>query len=146
MIACSTVSVPLPTATFLELAAFLKQAGSDRDPVAAVAEAVDYWIENASWKTETLLPETVVDDGSRGYTWKSVFLPSGTLVRMKYGSDFHYAKVEGDYLVHEGERVSPNQFALRVAGGARDAWRDLWIKRPGDEDYVPADDLRKKKA
>jgi hypothetical protein len=45
-------------------------------------------------------------------------------------------------LMYEGERVSPNQFATKVTGTSRDAWRDLWIKRPTDDDFRVADDLR----
>jgi hypothetical protein len=64
------------------------------------------------------------------------------MVRIKYNGSFMYAKVGSDYLIYEGERVSPNQFALKVTGTARDPWRDLWIKRPGDADYRLADDFR----
>ncbi len=65
------------------------------------------------------------------------------MLRIKYNGSFVYANVEGDYLIYNGERVSPNQFAMKVTGTARDAWRDLWMKRPGDTDYHLADNLRK---
>ena len=138
----SFISLPFPTQSFLELAVFLKEKGSDRDPVKAVAQAVDYWMDNADWKTETLIPEAVRKN--QGYSWKVLFLPAGTLVRMKHESVFHYAQVEGDNLVYNGQSVSPNQFALAVAGHPRDAWRDLWVKRPNDPDYRLADDLRQR--
>lgn len=140
----SDISVPFPTGKFLQLSDFLKEQGSTRDPVIAIQDAVDYWLENASWKKEDLLPETLVADSARGYMWKRVFLPTGSILRMKYAGSFHYAKVEGDALVFQGENVSPNQFALTVSGTARDAWRDLWIKRPYDQDYQCADELRNK--
>lgn len=140
----SSISVPFPTEKFLQLSAFLKEQGSTRDPVIAIQNAVEYWLDNASWKKEDLLPETLVADSARGYRWKRLSLPNGTILRMKYAGSFHYAKVEGDALVFKGESVSPNQFALTVSGTARDAWRDLWIKRPDDQDYHCADDLRKK--
>ena len=138
----STVNPPVSTATFLKLADFLKEHGSDRDPVQAIEDAIDYWMENASWKKADLMPETVVSAGARGYSWKSLFLPSGTMVRIRYEGAYTYAKVVDDYLVYKGERVSPNQFARQVTGTARDAWRDLWIKRPADADFRVADDLR----
>jgi hypothetical protein len=136
----SFISLPYPTKSFLDLANFLKEKGSDRDPVQVVAEAVEYWMDNADWKPETLIPEAVRKN--QGYSWKTLFLPAGTLVRMKHNGDFHYAQVEGDHLIHDGVSVSPNQFALAVAGHPRDAWRDLWIKRPSDPDYRLAHDLR----
>ena|SRR5438876_2762903 len=138
----STMNPPIATAKILKLAAFLKEHGSDRDPVEVIETAIDYWMENAAWKKSDLMPETTVHDEARGYTWKSLFLPAGTMVRIKYEGSFTYAKVEGDYLVYRGERVSPNQFAMKVTGTARDAWRDLWIRRPTDADYRIADDLR----
>jgi hypothetical protein len=130
------IAVPVSTSTFLRLAAFLKQGGSSVDPADMVEAAIEYWMDNAEWKPE-LLP-----DDSRGYMWKSVFLPAGTMVRIKYEGSYTYAKIEGDYLMYNGEQVSPNQFALKVTGSARDAWRDLWVKRPSDPDYQLADDLR----
>jgi len=138
----STVCTPISTNSFLKLAHFLKEQGSDRDPLEVIETAIEYWMNNASWKREDLMPETLVGDDARGYTWKSVFLPTGTMVRIKYDGSFIYAKVEGHYLMFNGERVSPNQFAMKVTGTARDAWRDLWIKRPRDADYRLADDLR----
>jgi hypothetical protein len=139
----STMNPPVSTATILKLAEFLRDQGSDRDPVDVIETAIDYWMENAAWKKDDLMAETVIRDEERGYTWKSIFLPSGTLVRIKYNGSFTYAKVDGDYLIYKGERVSPNQFALKVTGTPRDAWRDLWIKKPADADYRLADDLRR---
>lgn len=135
----STISVPIPSQTFLDLADFLRGNGSDRDPVEVIETAVDYWMDNAAWKPEIVTPDRI----RSGYSWKSVFLPSGTNLRIRYNSDYHYAKVEGDRLIYERDQVSPNQFARKVAGCQRDAWRDLWIKRPADKDYVVANELRK---
>jgi hypothetical protein len=74
--------------------------------------------------------------------WKHLFLPHGTTVRMKYQGQFHYAKVEGDHLVFDGKPISPSEFANCVTGTSRNAWRDLWIKRPTDQDYYLAETLR----
>jgi hypothetical protein len=42
--------------------------------------------------------------------------------------------------------MSPSEFANQVAGGTnRNAWRDLWIKRPHDSEFHLADDLRRPK-
>src|SRR5262249_43435462 len=90
----STVCTPISTNSFLKLAHFLKEQGSDRDPLEVIETAIEYWMNNASWKREDLMPETLVGDDARGYTWKSVFLPTGTMVRIKYDGSFIYAKVE----------------------------------------------------
>lgn len=140
----SNITVPISTSTFVDLVDFLREKNSARDPVEVIESAIDYWIQNADWKEEILSP---IFGAATGYSWKSVFLPSGSLLRLRYEAQYHYAKVEGDKLIHQGRVVkSPNQFALRVTGGARDAWRDVWIKRPSDKDFVVANYLRTKKA
>lgn len=139
----SEISVPVSTVTFVGLVDFLRAKNSARDPIEVIESAIEYWMENADWKDEILAPPL---GAATGYSWKSVFLPSGSALRIKYNSQYHYAKVEGDKLMYQGASVSPNQFALKVAGCARDAWRDVWIKRPSDKDYVVANFLRAKKA
>ena len=136
----SIISVPIPARLFLKLAEFLRDQGSDRDPVKAVADAVDYWIDNASWKQKDLMPE--IFDQQKGYRWKALFLPHGTIVRMKYKGEFHYAKVDGDRITFKGQSVSPSEFANGVTGTSRNAWRDIEIRRPGDETWHLADNLR----
>lgn len=140
----SRVCIPIPTEVFAGLIDFLREEGSDRDPVKAVEDAIDYWIDNASWKQEDLLPEIfqVPPRHQRGYIWKEVFLPHGTRLRMRYKRQDHYAKVEGDEILYQGEPVSPSEFAFRVTKTSRNAWRDIWIKRPDDSKWYLADDLR----
>ncbi|OWR05741.1 hypothetical protein CDO81_04640 [Roseateles puraquae] len=129
----------MPTELFLGLAAFLKSQGDSRDPVVAVSDAVDYWMDNASWKPELLRPAPT---SNSGYQWKSLFLPDGTEVRMQYKGDWHYAKVEGDKLMYEGEPITPGRLANTITQTSRNAWRDLWIKRPADAEWRLADDCR----
>jgi hypothetical protein len=63
---------------------------------------------------------------------------------MTYKGATYHASIEGDNFVYEGRSISPSEFANTVAGGtARNAWRDLWIKRPSDHDFRMADDLRR---
>jgi hypothetical protein len=133
------VSIPLPTRLFLDLAELLKAKGDTRDPVLAVADAVDYWMQNVDWKPELLRQAPT---SHLGYQWKSFFLPDGTEVRMQYKSEWYYAKVEGDKLVYEGEPITPGRLANTIAGSSRNAWKDLWIKRPADTEWLLADDCR----
>ncbi len=131
------ISIPLPTRLFLDLAEFLESKGDASDPVLAVADAIDYWMSNADWK-----PELLRQSSALGYQWKSLFLPDTTEVRMQYKSQWHYARVEGDKLVFEGQAVTPGRLANTVSGTSRNAWRDLWIKRPADAEWLLADDCR----
>jgi len=118
---------------------FLRGQESDLDPVVAVQSAIDYWLDNASWKPE-LLPPALSD--AHGYNWKSVFLPHGTEIRMRYRSAYKYAKVEGDEVLYEGQPTTPGRLANAIAGSSRNAWRDLWIRRPGECEWTLADTLR----
>lgn len=131
------VSIPIPTTLFLDLAEFLKHHGDPRDPVQVVADAIDYWMDNADSK-----PELLVETTARGYQWKQLFLPDGTEIRMQYKGAYSYARVEGDEIIYKGQAVSPASLANTIAGSNRNAWRDLWIKRPSDKEWRIAEDCR----
>lgn len=150
----SVVNVPISTATFLKLAGFLKDSGSDRDPAFAVEDAVEYWLENARWKTADLLPETVHERPRADYIWRAkdkatrsplppVVLPHGTVLQLSTSDGIKQATVDDGRLLFEGAQIrSPNAFAEAAAGHARDAWRDVYVRRPTDRHYILADDLR----
>lgn len=131
------ISVPIYTQQFLELANFLRSNGDPRDPVEIVSVAIDYWLDNASWK-----PELLSESDTRGYQWKNLFLPSGTQIRMQYKGAYFYAKVDGDEIIYDGQPISPGSLANTIAGNSRNAWRDLWIKRPEDKEWKLADECR----
>ena len=140
----STVSIPVRTELFVELVDFLRDKGSDRDPVKAVENAVEYWIFNADWKTEDLMPEVLEKKNFQGYQWKSLLLPPGTRIRMIYKGETYHAGVSGDDFVYNGNKTTPSEFAITIASGtSRNAWRDLWVKRPRDKDFRLADELRR---
>ncbi|PTU27724.1 hypothetical protein [Stenotrophobium rhamnosiphilum] len=131
------ISVPVATSKFLELSDFLRNAGDPRDPVTVVTVAIDYWLSNAESK-----PELLSLTNSNGYQWKSLFLPDQTQIRMAYKGTNHYAKVEGDELIYDGTPTSPGSMANSITNSSRNAWRDLWIKRPQDREWYLADVLR----
>lgn len=141
------ISVSIPSDIFVRLANFLRDEGSDRDPVAAVADAIDYWIENASWKQENLMPECSKNHLTElsGYTWKyndrCLFLPHGTELRQPYKGQYQYAKVEGDEIKYNGDTITPGKLANTIARCSCNAWTHLWIKRPRDKVWTLADRL-----
>jgi hypothetical protein len=132
------ICVPVDTEQFLGLVDFLRSNGDPRDPVLVIADAIDYWMDNASWKSELLKVSKL-----RGYQWKSLFLPEGTQVRMQYKGATYYAKVEGDKLVYNGAPISPSALANAITQSSRNAWRDLWLLRPQDSEWQLADECRK---
>jgi hypothetical protein len=78
-----------------------------------------------------------------GYRWKNVFLPEGTVLSFTHRGTPYLATVTGTELVHDGKSVSPSEFVNGISGATRNAWRDLWVRRPADTEWVPAQDLRK---
>jgi hypothetical protein len=139
------VCIPIPMDEFLTLVDFLRKHDSNRDPVIAVRDAIEFWIERANISPDLLLPETVLAE-SRGYMWRYkdtyLFLPHGTEIRMRYKQQYHYAKVDGDQILHEGKAVSPSLLANTITGSSRNAWRDLWLKRPDEKEWKLADQCR----
>lgn len=106
-------------------------------------------------KTEAALYEAVSDwlakehespggkpRSKAGYQWKQLFLPESTRVRVRFAGDWHHAEVVGDDLIYQGSPVSPNQMTRQVTGDVRNAWRELWIRFPGEKSWTNADRLR----
>jgi len=137
------VCVPVPTELFIKLAQFLKEQEDRRNPVLAVHDAIDYWMDNASWKPELIAQRS--EFASRGYTWKyderCLFLPHGTEIRMPHKGKNYYAAIEGDQFTYDGKSMSPGSFANLIAHGSRNAWICLWVKRPADSEWKLVDHL-----
>ena len=58
------------------------------------------------------------------------------------GKDYH-AQVEENQIIYERKSMTPSELANHIANGtSRNAWRDLYIKFPGDEGWRLAQDLR----
>jgi hypothetical protein len=136
-----TISVQLAAHTLLDLIEQAGKSGESQDPSVIVLAAVEFWLAHQQ-KRQPEEPTT----GVRGYQWKSLFLPEGTMVRLTSYGEYHYACVEGDSIMHEGRALSPNQFTALHANSVRNAWNDLYIRRPGDKFYKVARQLRRELA
>lgn len=137
----TTMSVQLPPHTLLRLVEQLRRAGGVQDISEAIATAIEFWLD-----AKTALPPGADPANIRGYQWKSLFLPEGTILRSWSYGEHNYARVEGDKIMHEGRSVTPNEFARSFARTARNAWFDLSVRRPGDKHFKMADLLRKEQA
>lgn len=153
------VFIPLPTELYNE---FVLRKGDATTDVSGFVEFIvsDYlertkddecWGEQylAGRDADRLLDE--IPDGygepTKGYQWLTVFLPNGTKLKMAYKGQDYYAEVAHEKIMYGGEAFSPSGLANRIAAGTRrNAWRDFWIKRPRDKEWVLADDLRRKVA
>lgn len=137
----STVSLQVDTDTLLRLISQLKLRGGTLDIAEAITSAIDLWLREQSKLSAGSDPTSV-----RGYQWKSLFLPDGTELRSWSYGEHNYARVVGDEIIHKGKAVSPNQFAQAFARSFRNAWTDLYIRRPEDKQFKLADRLRKELA
>ncbi|MET0322370.1 MAG: hypothetical protein ABW069_16745 [Duganella sp.] len=111
---------------------YLRESRSPLSAPEAVDRAIKLWIAN---ERANAMP-------AQGYQWKQLFLPQGTRVRLRSNEMWHTAQVEGDELIYSGSAVSPHQMVQQAVGDGRNAWRDLWIRMPGQQDWSNAAVLR----
>jgi hypothetical protein len=137
----STVSLQVDTDTLLRLISQLKLRGGTQDLSEVVTSAIELWLREQSKLAAGNDPASV-----RGYQWKTLFLPDGTELRSWSYGEYNYARVVGDEIIHKGRSVSPNQFAQAFARSFRNAWMDLYIKRPEDKQFKNAGRLRQELA
>ncbi|MBP1203378.1 hypothetical protein JOD97_001392 [Duganella sp. 1411] len=133
----TTVTVQVPTDTLLHLIEKLRRRGGSQDISEAMTKAVECWLEDPARFAPGADPADM-----HGYQWKSLFLPAGTVLKSWSYGENNYARVEGDQIIHNGRAVSPNQFAQSFARSTRNAWQDLFIRRPGDKTFKIACRLR----
>ena len=129
-------TLQVPPTLVASLAEQLRRSGKKMSPTEALGAAIETWIALEQQAKQAAEP-------SRGYQWKTLFLPEGTQVRMTCGDTARYARVEGDHIVFEGRSVSPRGMTIAVAGEGRNAWRDLWLMLPGERFWKQAQTCRR---
>lgn len=133
----ATEALPIQSSLVQRLQAHLMRRGGAPDLQHALSAAIELWLAEQSKLRIGSDPASV-----RGYQWKSVFLPEGTqLCTRSYGAD-QYARIVGKELFFRGRAMSPNQFAHWAGRGTRNAWNDIYVRRPQDKFYIPAKRLR----
>jgi hypothetical protein len=125
----------LPSHLLTELAVHLRNSGSNLSVTQAATAAIRAWI---AANTPQPSPAPADPASTRGYQWKNLFLPSGTELRMSTRESTYYGRVEGDDILFQGRRVSPRGMTLAIVGEGRNAWRDLWLKLPGERYWKQA--------
>lgn len=151
------VFIPLDTAIYHE---FILRTGNPECDVAGIIEnVVLFYLERTAddfhiWTSDQYQSERSEDNSdeiieeygnpSRGYRWSQLFLANGTQLKMTYKGRTHHAEVRHEQLVYEGKPYSPSQLACTIADNtSRNAWRDLWVKRPTDKEWRLATELRR---
>jgi hypothetical protein len=128
----------LAPATRSALKGLLKSTKSALSEADVVELAVQQWIEQAVRENPDAAAKAAC-----GYQWKSLFLPEGTLLRMQYKGEYHTADVRGNRISYQGRTLSPRQFVMHLTGSVRNAWRELWIRCPGEVRWHLADVRRR---
>jgi hypothetical protein len=77
-----------------------------------------------------------------GYQWKEVFLPEGTRLRASFGHQHYFAVVAGAEIRYDGRALSPSCFANLQGSGNRNAWKTIWLRLPGSDQWLLADVCR----
>jgi hypothetical protein len=113
------------------LATYLASSGSTLSPGQAAASAINEWLASRAPANGK-----AAQPGPRGYRWKCLFLPELTQIRMHYDGRTFHAQVIGDDIIFDGQRVSPRQMTLLIAGDGRNAWRDLLLRYPGESTWL----------
>jgi hypothetical protein len=133
-------AVHLPLTDFQELEFHLLATRPGVTLEDFVSELVHRWL--AIEKERLALRQS--GPAMRGFQWKSVFLPDGTSLRMQHHQTVEFAKVVGDHIrSEEGESLTPSLMANRYAKG-RNAWRCIWLRFPGQDYWIRADDYRRR--
>ena len=86
----STVTVQMETSTLLKLINRLSELGGTQDLSEGVSSAIEFWLAEQAKLSAGCDPASV-----RGYQWKTVFLPEGTVLRSWSYGDHNYARVAG---------------------------------------------------
>jgi hypothetical protein len=144
------VSVPVPTKLYNQL---VLRTGGNLDVTRLIIDVVDNFIESSGRDLESLIDPKPAHrpgfqkfgDPERSHEWGSLALPNGTELRMRYKQQTHYSRVVNEQIEWEGQQYgSVSQWVRTVAENtSRNAWHDVWIKRPTDREFIYSDSLRR---
>jgi hypothetical protein len=132
------MELPISMETYQQLVSASVDCGFEKEMWEIGAEAIRDWlVRNA--------PDSFGKPVTSGYQWKDVFLPAGTLLRTIYQGKNYHSIVEDDYLLFQGNPMSPSRFANSVGNGGRNAWNVIWVLLPESRTWQLAATLSKKK-
>ena len=130
--------IRVPDDVLVELGEFTGNFWSDslaQEPF--VIEAIRNYINPAP-----AAPQQPAAASEAGYQWKQVFLPEGTRLRASFGRQSYFATVVGMEIKYDGHAVSPSCFANLHGSGNRNAWKAVWLRLPGSDEWLLADVCR----
>lgn len=106
-----------------------------------ICDAIRRYMQPPAPAAQEQTNETSPTSGA-GYQWKQLYLPEGTRLRATFCRKPYFAVVTGTD-IKCGERiVTPSAFANLQGSGNRNAWKAIWLRFPGNEQWVLADVAR----
>ena len=105
-------------------------------------EYAPHWAEEVRKQGDAQIEELL--ESRTPLVWKEVTVPAGSQVRMIYAGKQFYGTVKNGRIVDDDGDFSPSSWTYKITRTARNAWRDLWFKFPGNADWVQADMLRQR--
>lgn len=134
------VSVRLPSNILEELGALTGHRWNSWELEPIICDAIRGYMNPPAPATQ----EGTSANAEGGYQWKQLFLPAGTRLRASFGRVPYFAVVK-DAEIRFGElAVTPSGFANLQGSGNRNAWKAVWLRFPGNEQWVLADVCRSK--
>ena len=127
--------IPISLRVLQQLQGASCSTGYEKEDWEIATEAIDEWLRRHD-------PNSLSTLNTKGYQWKRLFLPDGTVLRTVFGGRNHHCLVEGDGIIYDGETMSPSGFVNAVGGIRRNAWKCTWILFPASQEWKLADTLR----
>ncbi len=132
------VDLPISIEIYQQLLGAAIQSKTDTEAWEIGAMAIREWMARQC-------PDMLPMNPARGYQWKHLFLPTGTLLRTVFNGKNHHAFIDGDALLDDGKASSPSRFVNGVGGVRRNAWKLVWILLPGTPTWKRAAEFRVKR-
>jgi len=110
---------------------------SDLAMESIIFDAVRAWMKPAP-----AAPQQPAVQSEAGYQWKQLFLPEGTRLRACFGRQPYFATVQGAEIKYGEHAISPSCFANLHGSGNRNAWKAVWLRFPGSDEWLRADVCR----
>lgn len=102
-----------------------------------IHEAIRAWL-----KRTAVAPTEQAAVAESGYQWKELFLPDRTKLRTCFDRKPYFALVDGTEIKYGEQITSPSGFANLFGSGNRNAWKSIWLRFPGSEQWALADTCR----
>jgi hypothetical protein len=140
-----TVGVPISVDVFNE---FSLRCGESTDPAAWIDQIVRDFLDRTRgdadiWSSEHARMITGDADETQGRLeleptekpkgWKTVFLPSGTRLRLSYEGKRVFAEVKWGTIGFSASDLSSAGAVDDKRNHPKDTWRDLWVRLPENQ-------------